>query len=183
MLVRLKDTAAAGYFNDQLVLVTNDDDNPRIPIYVGGRIVPQISVTPESVLLGEVARGQQISQKIIISGKKPFKILSFQCNDEDCFQFKTDDQSKTRHIVEIAFNAKKDAGNVKEAIHVATDLGDKFQAGLIAYATILPGVQTTTAKVSADATPAVTTDAAGNAGAASTAVPAGTTPGNVARQE
>src|SRR3954453_11471618 len=28
VLVRIKDTAAAGYFNDQLVLVTNDEENP-----------------------------------------------------------------------------------------------------------------------------------------------------------
>src|SRR6185503_21099822 len=66
LLVRLKDTAAAGYFNDQLVLVTNDEDNPRIPIYIGGRIVPQISVSPESLLLGEVTQGQQISKKVIV---------------------------------------------------------------------------------------------------------------------
>ncbi len=83
VLVRLKDTAAAGYFNDQLVLVTNDEDNPRIPIYVGGRIVPQISVSPESLLLGDVTQGQQISKKIIVRGKKPFKIVSFQCDDEE----------------------------------------------------------------------------------------------------
>ena len=47
LLVRVKNSAAAGYFNDQLVLVTNDEEYPRIPIYVGGRIIPQISVAPE----------------------------------------------------------------------------------------------------------------------------------------
>src|SRR4051812_13303004 len=138
VLVRLKESAAAGYFNDQLVLVTNDEDNPRIPIFVGGRVVPQISVSPESLLLGDVTQGQQVSKKIIVVGKKPFKIVSFQCNDEDCFQFKTDDQSKERHIVDITFNAKKNAGNIKEAIHIATDLGDKLQANMTAYATIIP---------------------------------------------
>ena len=88
----------------------------EFPIYVGGRIVPQISVSPESLLLGDVAQGQQVSKKIIVHGKKPFKIVSIQCDDEDCFQFKTDNESKDRHIVEITFNAKKNAGNVKEAI-------------------------------------------------------------------
>ena len=41
LLVRLKDSAPAGYFNDQLILVTNDDQNPRIPLHVAGKIVPQ----------------------------------------------------------------------------------------------------------------------------------------------
>src|SRR6476659_4234956 len=140
VLVRLKATAAAGYFNDQLVLVTNDEDNPRIPIYVGGRIVPQISVSPESLLMGDVTQGQQISKKIIVRGKKPFKIVAFQCADEDSFQFKTDNESKDRHIVDITFNAKKNAGNVKETIHTATDLGDKLQANLTAFATIVPPI-------------------------------------------
>src|SRR6476620_1944654 len=161
VLVRLKDTAAPGYFNDQLVLVTNDDENPRIPIYVGGRIVPQISVSPESLLLGDVAQGQQISKKIIVRGKKPFRITAFQCADEDCFQFKTDNELKDRHIVDITFNAKKNAGSVNEAIHIATDLGDKLQANLTAYATIVPGAPGT-----APTAPATTS-------ASSTSAPAG----------
>ena len=179
VLVRLKDNAAAGYFNDQLVLVTNDEENPRIPIYVGGRIVPQISVSPESLLLGDVAQGQQTSKKIIVTGKKPFKIVSFQCNDEECFKFKTDDQSKERHIVEITFDAKKSPGNVKESIHIATDLGDKLQANLTAYATIVPGVTAAEAPAQAAITPATPATAAGAASDASKAVNA---PGSVARQ-
>jgi hypothetical protein len=180
VLVRLKDTAAAGYFNDQLVLVTNDEDNPRIPIYVGGRIVPQISVSPESLLLGDVAQGQQISKKIIVHGKKPFKIVSVQCNDADCFQFKTDDESKDRHIVDITFNAKKNAGSVKELIRISTDLGTKLEANLTAYATVVPGAAPTATAAPATTNAAATTGAAGTASDASTT---GGTPASVARQE
>src|SRR5690606_27896739 len=60
LIVRVNDSAHAGYFNDQLVLVTNDDRNPRIPLYVAGRVVPQISVAPEAVLMGEVTEGEQV---------------------------------------------------------------------------------------------------------------------------
>jgi hypothetical protein len=183
VLVRLKDTAAPGYFNDQLVLVTNDEDNPRIPIYVGGRIVPQISVSPESLLLGDVAQGQQTSKKIIVRGKKPFKIVAFQCNDEDCFQFKTDNESKDRHIVDITFNAKKNSGNVKETIHIATDLGDKLQANLTAFATIVPAIPATPTTPTTPVPAASATNATGAAGTAGDASTAGNTPGSVARQE
>ena len=93
LLVRLKDSASAGYFNEQLMLVTNDEQNPRIPIHVAGRIVPQISVAPESVLLGDVALANQVSKKVIVRGKKPFRIVSVKC-DEDSFQFKVDDRAK-----------------------------------------------------------------------------------------
>ena len=173
VLVRLKDSASAGYFNEQLVLVTNDEDNPRIPIYVGGRIVPQISVAPESLMLGSIGHGEQVSKKILVRGKTPFKILSIQCDDEQCFAFKTDDQSSERHVVEIKFDAKKEAGNIKQSIHIATDLGEKFQASLTAYATIVPGEPRPAAKDSDVAKPA--TDAG-------TAASAGVGPGSVARQ-
>jgi len=187
LLVRLKDSASAGYFNEQLVLVTNDDDNPRIPMYVGGRVVPQISVAPESLLLGEVVHGQQVSKKIIVRGKKPFRIVGIQCDNDDCFQFKTDDQSSDRHIVEITFNAKKDAGSLKEAIRIATDLGEKYRAGLTAYATIVPASSTATAKDSAAIGPlerstAKPAGAAGTTAGAGSEAPAGTAPGSVARQ-
>jgi len=186
LLVRLKNTAPAGYFNDQLVLVTNDDDNPRIPIYVGGQIMAQISVSPESLFLGDVAQGQQVSKKIIVRGKQPFKIVQVQCDDQDAFQFKTDDKSLDRHIIEITFNAKKNAGSVKQPIRIATDLGDKFKAGLTAYATILPApalaAPPTTAKDSAAANAVEVAKPAGNASDAGAAGAAGTTPGSVARQ-
>jgi hypothetical protein len=174
LLVRVKDSAAAGYFNEQLVLVTNDEENPRVPIYVGGRVVPQISVSPESLLLGNVTHGQQISKKILVRGKSPFKIISIQSDDDTSLQFKTDDKASERHIVEVIFDAKKDAGDVKIPIRITTDLGGKLQATLTAYATIVPSPTETAAKDSAGA--AASTDA-GKAAAAS-----GSVPGKVASQ-
>ncbi len=173
LLVRLKDSAEAGYFNEQLVLVTNDQENPRIPIYVSGRVVPQISVAPESLMLGSVNKGEEVSKKVLVRGKAPFKILSIQCDDNKCFAFKTDDKKSERHIVEIKFDAKKDAGEIKEPIHIATDLGEKFQAVLTAYATILPSESQPTAKDTKVAKPATEAGSAASSGAA---------PGSVARQ-
>jgi len=166
LLVRLKNTAPAGYFNDQLVLVTNDEENPRVPMYLSGRVVPQISVSPESVLLSDVAHGQQVSKKVIVRGKKPFKITNIACDDQDCFQFKTDEESRATHIVEITFSAKKNAGMIKEPVRITTDLGEKFSTSLTVFATIIPSPPTAT-------TTAKPTSAAVGAGAAKA---------NVARQ-
>jgi hypothetical protein len=172
LLVRLKGSAPAGYLNDQLVLVTNDDDNPRIPIYVSGRVVPQISVAPESVLLGDVTFGQQITKKVIVRGKRPFRILAIEC-EEDSFQFKVDDKASDRHIIEIVFDAKKNLGNVKQLIHIATDLGELVETTLTAYATVVP-----------EQTEAETSEAAPTNGAANngTAGAAGGDSGRVASQ-
>lgn len=173
LLVRLKDTAAAGYFNEQLVLVTNDEEYPRIPIYVTGRIVPQLSVAPESLMLGDVTHGEQVMKKVLVRGKSPFKIVSVQSDDETSLQFKTDDQSSERHVIEVTFDAKKDSGDVKIPIRIATDLGDKFQVTLTAYGTIVPIAPQATAKDASGAAPAADAGKAAVTGAVQ---------GSVARQ-
>jgi hypothetical protein len=136
LLIRLKPTAAGGYFNQQLVLVTSDEKNPRIPLDVTGRIVPRISVAPETLLLGNVTRGEQISKKVIVRGKAPFRITEIKCEEEG-FQFKHDEQSSDRHIIEVVFAAKRDVGQVKQTIHIATDLGETYSTTLTAYATVV----------------------------------------------
>jgi hypothetical protein len=139
LLVRLKGTAPAGYLNEHLVLVTNDERNPRIPLHVAGRVVPEISVAPAPLVFGEVSRGEQISKRVIVRGKKPFRIVSVD-SDEKSFQFKTDDQASDRHIIEIVFAANRDAGHVKQTIRIATDLGESYHATLTAHATVVPEV-------------------------------------------
>jgi len=169
LLVRLKDSATPGYFNEQLVLVTNDQDNPRVPIYVTGRIVPQISVNPEPLMLGSIARGQQVSRKLVVKGKKPFKIVEISSADP-ALQCKTDDASSDKHIIDVAFNASREAGDIKIPITISTDLGDKFTASVTAYATIVGDPAQPTAQDSSVAKPV------------SDAGTAGTAPGSVARQ-
>jgi hypothetical protein len=151
LLVRMKDTAAAGYFNEQLVLVTNDDSNPRIPIHVEGRIVPTISVSPGSLMFGDVARGDEVPMKVLVRGKTPFKIVAMEC-DAGCFEFKTDDKASERHVVEVVFAANQDPGKVKETIHIETDLGESYSTTLTAYATVVPAESEVPAAESNDVT-------------------------------
>ena len=144
LLVRMKDTAPAGYFNEQLVLVTNDGSNPRIPLHVEGRVVPEISVAPEALRFGDVANGATVPMKVLVRGKKPFKIVKVEC-PSGAFEFKTDDQSSPRHVVEVVFAGAEHPGPVKETIHICTDLGESFDATLTAYATVLPAATETPA--------------------------------------
>jgi hypothetical protein len=147
LLIRLKDSAPAGYFNEQLVLITNDSQNPRIPMHIAGRVVPTITVAPEPLLLGEVAHGGQVSKKVLVSGLKPFRILAVNSDAEDSFHFKTDSESSKRHILEITYDAKNEAGPVKHSISIATDLGEKVGATVNAYATIVtPAISPATAE-------------------------------------
>jgi hypothetical protein len=174
LLIRLKDSAPAGYFNEQLVLVTNDPRNPRIPMHIAGRVVPAVTVAPEPLHLGEVAHGGHVSKKVLVSGLRPFRIMGVNSDAEDSFQFKTDSQSSKRHILEVTFDAKNQAGPVKHSISIATDLGENVNATLNAYATVVPPVV-----VPPPAEPPSSTAIQIEAGTASTA---GSDAENVARQ-
>lgn len=104
---------------------------------VEGRVVPQISVAPESLVLGEVSQDEQVAKNVLVRGKKPFKILTIK-SDSDSFDFKTDNEASERHVVNVAFNAKQSPGNLKETIHIATDMDSGLQTTFTVYATVVP---------------------------------------------
>lgn len=138
LLVRLKPTAPAGYLNEQLVIVTNDGNNLRIPLDVQGQIVPELAISPANLVLGDVPVGQTVSKKIIVRGKKPFKITDIKCEDQQ-FTFANDStEPKPMHIVEVKFAASGEPTKLRSPIQIATDLGDTYAAVCTAYATVVP---------------------------------------------
>ncbi len=142
LLVRLKDTAPAGNLRDQLVLVTNDRSEQRIPVLIEGKVVPVISVAPNSVVFGEVAQGQEVSKKVLVRGKQPFRIVDIYC-DDDSLKFQTPSEPATRHIVKFQFTANGKPGKVEDKVNIVTDLGKNYGAHCNVYATILPSVTAT----------------------------------------
>ncbi len=137
LLVRLKDNLPPGYVKDQLTVITNDQraERQRIPLYVEGRIIPEISVTPAIWVLGNVTSNEPITKKVVVRGKTPFKITSVDCSD-DCFTFKTDDQSKPLHLLEITFRPSHAKGAVKVPVRISTDRGNNRGATLMVSANV-----------------------------------------------
>jgi hypothetical protein len=136
--VDLKKTMPAGYINDQLILVTNDPRSPRIPVHVQGRVVPEISVSPRSLILGEVRSGGQVIKKLVVrsNSKRPFRIVDVRCEDA-CFSFESNGDPKPLHLVTVSFHAPAKAGEVNKTIHIETD-PDRGDVELVAHATVVP---------------------------------------------
>lgn len=137
LLVRLKPTAKPGFLKEQLVLVTSDSQHPRIPLDIEGRILPEISVAPANLMLGDAPVGEVVTKRLIVRGKKPFRVTNVRCKAEG-FDFKTDDSSKDRHIIEVAFAPSTGEGKLKTPILIETDLGQTYTAMCTAYATVKP---------------------------------------------
>ena len=139
LIVRLKDNLPAGYVKDQLTVVTNDNrpENQRIPLIVSGNVRPEFSVTPAQLVLGELNPGAQVTKKIVVRGKDPFKIVDVNCGD-DCFLAKFDSaQAKKIHFVDVTFRAGEAPGKLQTPIQIVTDRENRG-AICVASATVVP---------------------------------------------
>ena len=124
--VRLKDGAPAGFLKDRLTLVTSDVSGQKIPLYVEGRIMPALTVSPASLFLGDVKPGQRVAKTIIVHGKKPFKVTGVECDDKG-FEFKPEEQAATLHKIPVTYTAGKSPGRVSRTIHIKSDSGATAQ--------------------------------------------------------
>ncbi|MFC1757708.1 DUF1573 domain-containing protein [Planctomycetota bacterium] len=133
--VGLKPGAPAGYFKDQMVLVTNDGTQRNIPILVEGNILSPIQVSPAALTLGVVNPGETVTRKIVVKGKTPFRITSVKC-DDDCFvTASVSDEEKLLHLVPVTFTANK-TGRISNAIKIETSLGNGSIETIMATATV-----------------------------------------------
>jgi hypothetical protein len=134
LLVRLKETMPAGFFTEELVLVTSDQNKRQVPLRVEGNVVPGLTVSPASLYLGTVKPGVTITKTLVVKGKKPFKIKRVRCKD-GCFEFKPSQESKNLHVVPVVFTAHN-PGEIAQQIEIETDMGVGTVATCLATATI-----------------------------------------------
>lgn len=124
MKVRLNGDAPAGYIKEQLTLVTNDKNSPEVPVMVEGRVVADLTVSPSTLSMGALKPGQSVTRKIVIQGKRPFKITSVSCED-DCFKFDVNETEKKVHLIPVTFTAGDKAGKVTPKIKIVTEFGEE----------------------------------------------------------
>ena len=68
--MRLKPEAPAGYVKGQLILVTNDPRAAQIPMDVEGRVVAEVTVSPQLLSLGAVQRGGTVTKNIVVRANR-----------------------------------------------------------------------------------------------------------------
>ena len=114
--VKLDKDAAPGRIRDLITIVTNDI-NPYVPLIVEGTIVSDITVTPQLVNFRRIPSGQTASQRIVVRGKRPFRIEEIDCHGmADCFEATFTADSKSVHVVPIAFIAPRNPGRFEDEL-------------------------------------------------------------------
>ena len=121
MIVHLKPSAPEGYFQDQLILVTDDPRGATVPLAVEGRVVPALTVSPSPLILGTVQPGETVSKQIVVIGRQPFKILNVKCA-ESGFEFKPSEDAQKVHRIPVKFTAGKSPQKVTANVEIVTDL-------------------------------------------------------------
>lgn len=131
LLFTLKPQAPLGSFRDQVMLITDDLNNPQIPLMVEGVVEADVVIT--DLQFNTLNPGQSNRQNLIIRGKKPFKIEELYRSrkessklEDDAFKVKLDkDSAKTVHVLPVTFTAPGVTGAFEEEFFVK--IGDRPQ--------------------------------------------------------
>ena len=149
LTMRLKPEAPAGYIKGQLVLVTSDPRATQIPMDVEGRVVADVTVSPQLLALGAVAPGASITKNVVIRANRPFCVTGINCVD-GCLTCEPRTTPATVHILPVTFTAGNAAGKVERQLKIATDLGD----GAVPAVTVQALVEAATTEADAAGKPA-----------------------------
>jgi len=76
LTLNLKATAPAGSHRWELLLQTNDNASPTVPMLVEATVQAALSVVPSPLHLSGVPLGQEVTKKVLVRGSKPFRILA-----------------------------------------------------------------------------------------------------------
>jgi hypothetical protein len=115
--LKLASGAPAGYINDAITIVTNDRSRTTLRLPVEGRVVPAVSVSPDTLQLGVLRPGQSVTKQIVVRARAPFQISKVRCESGDkCFQFKAGDAERKLHLIPVTFVASERTGKFTERI-------------------------------------------------------------------
>jgi hypothetical protein len=123
LTMRLKPEAPAGYVKGQLILVTNDARATQIPMDVEGRVVAEVTVSPQLLALGAVQCGGTVTKNVVVRANREFSITGISCVD-GCLTCEPKTTPAKVHILPITFQAGAAAGKVERQLKIATDLGE-----------------------------------------------------------
>lgn len=123
--VYLDEQAPVGYIRDHLILVTNDPSGQTVPLEVEGRVVPAVTVSPDSLFLGVIHPGQSVTKQVVVRAKHPFRVMAI-TTDHDGFRLDSPapDVAKPLHVIPLTFVAGNKPGKVEQTVRFQTDMQD-----------------------------------------------------------
>jgi hypothetical protein len=119
------DTPVGKWYTDVWVK-TNNPSIPQVRVPLTVEVESPLSVSPESVSLGQVALNGESERRVIVRGVVPFKIKAVQGTDDLLAVREGTDESKPIHVLTVKLKAAK-AGAIERTVKVVTDLPEEGQ--------------------------------------------------------
>ncbi|HYT91447.1 MAG TPA: DUF1573 domain-containing protein [Gemmataceae bacterium] len=117
----LRADAPAGKWYTDLWLQTNNPTTPRVRVPLTVEIEAPISVSPMTVVLGEVKAGTQAERRIIVRGAAPFRITAIKGTDAQLDVREAGAGNKAVHILTVTLRPDQ-AGELNRTLQILTDL-------------------------------------------------------------
>jgi hypothetical protein len=138
LVVQLDEQAPSGYIRDNLLLMTTHSQLRQIPVMVEARVMPEVTLMPNTLFLGVLKPGESVTKNIVVRGKRPFVIKSIKA-DHEGVQFGTSgtDTAKPIHVVPITIVAGAEAGALVHKVTIETDTSSEMPQ-LSSYAVVQP---------------------------------------------
>jgi len=118
----IKAEAAAGSFKQEVILKTNDQQNPALSFFVAGTIQASLSVNTQLVSMPAVKVGGSESKKIVVRSSQPFRVAAVQGLGNGLTAAIPDRESTTQ-IIELRFSPAK-PGMVRQELVIRTDMNE-----------------------------------------------------------
>jgi hypothetical protein len=106
--VTIGEEAPIGFFQDELVVKTNDRGMPTVPLRVNGEVKSPLTISPQAIAIGKVKPGESVRQKIVLICREPFQVESITAEGWDV-EFQPTAKAKKMQILFAEFTAV-DAG-------------------------------------------------------------------------
>lgn len=131
--VTVTDKAPKGFFQDEIVVTTNDNAMPRVPFPISGYVESALSISPQSIALGSLKPGQSVIQRLGIKGRLPFVVESIRAKGWEV-EFKPSTTPRTAHLIMAEFTPTGVVGpqNVEVEIKTSGNSNATATATLIA---------------------------------------------------
>jgi hypothetical protein len=120
LYVTLKPTAAAGPLKQDLQLKTNDKVTPLLNVLVEGTVQAALTAAPAVVAMDSMVVGDAKTQRVIIRGNKPFRILAVEGLGDGVTAVLPANAAPV-HYLSIKFQPAK-PGRVEKVLTIKTDL-------------------------------------------------------------
>ncbi len=126
LAVSISADAPVGPLESELVIHTNDRNLTTVPLRLVANIAPEISVSPQTLSLGEIFQGEPIKQLVVLKGQQPFLIKSVDSGEFD-IEASLSEESKSLHALPMIIKPKASelGKEIKGKITFSTDLPEK----------------------------------------------------------